>query len=316
MKLTVGYHHLYHDWYVGEFYIKFTEFLKTIPGLQIEYKHLNEFAQYYNCKTDYNNGLPSVFSPYNLIIQNESNGKTFIHSWHDYAPAILVNGSGIENFDAVKFSCVSRLDQNFIDSYNGTAKIQPSVYILENTSEFDFIEKNRNNEKINSKIYMNALCHGPRERYIDVLNKSEKFNLKKKDKGGHLVKNKYYEEFSSYKYALNLDGVAKICYRDLESFGLGCLLFREKLNVLTYEQLEVDKHYIELIDDDIKSKINDDSQIPYVIDKVENKINDVVNSGLGEHIVNESRNWYERNCLPENQVKIIHSFLEDFEIFK
>ncbi len=82
------------------------------------------------------------------------------------------------------------------------------------------------------------------------------FNLKKKDKGGHLVKEKYYEEFSTYKYAMNLDGVAKICYRDLEAFGLGSLLFREKLNVLTHEPIESDKHYIELFDEDIKSTID------------------------------------------------------------
>jgi hypothetical protein len=155
-----------------------------------------------------------------------------------------------------------------------------------------------------------------RERYIDVLNNSQMFNLKKKDKGGHLTKERYFEEFSTHKYAMNLDGVAKICYRDLEAFGLGCLLFREKLNVMTYEPIEVNKHYIELIDDDIKSKINDDSQIPYIIEKVETKINDVITSGESEYIVNQARGWYERNCLPENQIKIMTSFLEDFEIFK
>lgn len=316
MTLTVSYHHLYHDWFVGEFYIQFCEFLKTIPGLEINYVILSELAEKYNCKTDYNNGLPSVFSPYNLIITNEENGKTFIHSWHDYAPAILVNGSGIENFDVIKFACVSRLDQGIIDGYQGRAIIQPSIYILEGTSELDLIEINRFNEKIYDKVYMNALCHGVRERYIDVLNNSGMFNLKKKDKGGHLNKQNYYEEFSQYKYALNLDGVAKICYRDIEAFGLGSLLFREKLNVMTYEPIEVDKHYVELIDDDIKSKINDDSQIPYILEKIESKIQDVISNGQHEYIINEARGWYERNCLRDNQIKIMYSFLEDLEIFK
>lgn len=316
MNLTVSYNHLYHNWYVGEFYIKFTEFLKNISGVNVTYVHLPELAKKYNCNSDYNNGFPSVFSPYNIIIINNDTGKTFIHSWHDYAPAILINGSGIENFDVVMFSCVSRLDQSVIDEYKGKIIIQPSVYFLENTNDFDFIEKNKINPKTIDKVYINALCHGVRERYIDVFNISEKFNLKKKDKGDFLTKEQYYHEMSQHKFGLNLDGVAKICYRDLESFGLGQLLLREKLDVLTYEPLEIGKHYVELIDDDIKLKINNDLEIPYIIEKIESKINEVVSSGQYDFIVNESRNWYERNCLPENQINIIYSFLKELELLK
>lgn len=316
MKLKAVYHHLYHDWYVGEFYIKFVEYLKTHYGVDIEYKNSGEFANELGIKSDYNNGVPSFLSPYNLLLINEENNKTFVHSWHDYAPAILVNGSGIENFDVVKFSCVSRLDQSILDWYQGTAKIQPSVYLMESTSDYGFVEKFKSNEKIFDKVYFNALCHGIRERYIDVLNNSERFTVKKKDKGGWLPKEKYFEEMSQFKFGLNLDGVAKICYRDLELFGLGILLIREKLNVMTYEPIESGKHYAELIDDDIKSKISDDTQIPYIIEKLESGINELVSSGQYEYIINEARDWYDRNCLPENQIKIISSFLEDFEIFK
>jgi hypothetical protein len=316
MKLIASYNLLYTDWYVGEFYLKFLEHLKNTYDVEIEYIHLNELAKKYNVSTDYSNGLPSFFSPYNFLLINESNNKTFVHSWHDYAPAILSNGSGIENFDVVKFSCVSRLDQGIIDSYNGTAKIQPSVYILESLSDFDLVEKYRSSKKVFDKVYFNALCHGIREKFIDVLSKSEKFNVKKKDKGGWLPKEKYYEEMSNHKFGLNLDGVAKICYRDLESFGLGTLLIREYLDVLTYEPLESGKHYVQLIDDDIKSKISDDSQTPYIIEKLETGINEIVTSGQYEYIINEARGWYDRNCLPENQIKIMTSFLEDFEIFK
>lgn len=316
MKLTAVYHHLYHDWYVGEFYIKFVEHLKEAHGIEIEYRNSSDFANKLGIKSDYNNGVPSFLSPYNLILINEENNKTFIHSWHDYAPAILVNGSGIENFDVVKFSCVSRLDQSILDWYQGTAKIQPSVYLMESTSDYGFVERFKTNEKIFDKVYFNALCYGIRERYIDVLNNSERFTVKKKDKGGWLPKEKYFEEMSQYKFGLNLDGVAKICYRDLELFGLGILLIREKLNVMTYEPIESGKHYLELIDDDIRSKISDDSNIPYIIEKLESGINEVVTSGQYEYIINEARAWYDRNCLPENQIKIISSFLEGFEIFK
>ncbi len=316
MKLTVSYHHLYSDWYVGEFYIMFFNFLKTIKGLDVEYVHMSELAKKYNCNSDYNNGFPSVFSPYNLIIQNKETGKTFIHSWHDYAPAILMNGSGIEHFDVVKFSCVSRLEQSMIDEQKGKIIVQPSTYLLESLSDYKYVETNKNNIKIHDKVYMNALCHGVREQYIDALSNSNYFELKKKDKGGWLSKELYYKEFSTYKYALNLDGVAKICYRDLESFGLGSLLFREHLDVLTYEPIEINKHYINLIDNDIKSKIGDPSNLDYIIEKVESKIVETVESGLSEHIINESFGWYERNCLPENQIKLIYSFLDELELFK
>ena len=311
MKLKFYINHLYVDWYVGEFYHKFFNFLKNQKFIDVEMESSINLAQSFNCNTDYNNGFPSVFSPYNLLILNEKTNKFFIHSWHDYAPAIMVNGSGIENLDVDTFSCVSRLDQNIIDTHSSKFKVQPSFYLLENTSEFDLIEKYRHLEKTIDKVYMNALCYGVRERYMDVLNQNNFFELKKKDKGGFLPKEKYYEEFAKYKYAFNLDGVAKICYRDLEAFGLGSLLFREKLNVLTYEPLEIDKHYVELIDDDIKSKINDGNNVDYILQKVESKIQEVINTKQNEYIVNEARGWFERNCLPESQINILFSFLEN-----
>jgi len=316
MKFTVSYNILCADWYVGEFYNKFFNYLKDVKGLDVEYLSLDKLASIHGSRTDNNKGFPSVFSPYSLIIQNKNNGKTFIHSWHDYAPAIMEHGSGIEHLDVVKFSCVSRLDQEMMNKFEKKFKIQPSIYMLENTSDTALIEKNKRNDKIYDKVYMNALCHSTRERIIDVLNKSEMFNLKKKDKGDFLNKENYYEEFSKHKFSLSLDGAAKICYRDLESFGLGCLLFREKLNLITYDSIIPDKHYVELIDDDIKSKIHSPDQIKYIIEKVENKINEVVTSGLDKFIINESMSWYERNCTPENQLEIIYSFLEDLEIFK
>ena len=39
------------------------------------------------------------------------------------------------------------------------------------------IEKNKTNEKIFDKVYFNALCHGLREKFVDVLKVSEKYLL-------------------------------------------------------------------------------------------------------------------------------------------
>jgi len=289
--------------------------LKKDLGVTFTYKNSKELANKYNCGFDYNNGLPSIFSPYNLLIINEENNKMFVHSWHDYAPSILEKGSGIELFNVIKFSCVSRLNQDVINKHK-EIKIQPSVYLLENLSEYKLIEKYGQEQNKMHKVYMNALCYGLRERYIDVLNNSDFFKLKKKNIGDYMTKEKYYEEFSKYKFALSLDGAAKICYRDLEAFGLGSLLLREKLDVMTYEPIIEGKHYLEFIDDDIKSKINSDTEITYIINKLEKRITDLINKPKTEQIIDESRQWFERNCLPENQIKIIYSFLENYQIFK
>ena len=152
MNLLVSYDLFYHNWYVGEFYKRFTEKLTSIEGINVEVESPNVLASKHNLKTDYNNGLPSVFSPYNLIIQNKDNNKTFIHSWNDFAPAILDKGSGIEIFDVVKFACVSRLDQSYVDNARDGIIVQPSVYLLENWDEHSFIEENRHNPKTNNNV--------------------------------------------------------------------------------------------------------------------------------------------------------------------
>jgi len=314
MNLTVSYNPFGVDWFVGQFYSKFTEFLNKIPNVNINYIHLNDFAEKYDCDVNYMNGFPSVFNVYNLIIMNNDNNKTFIHSWHDYAPAILEIGSGIEKFDVVKFACSSRLTQSIIDIHKNII-IQPSTYILENISDLDLIEKYKNSNKLYDKIYMNAKWYGAREYYYNILSSSDRFVLKRKDFGDYLDKEEYFKEFSQYKFALNLDGAAKICYRDLEAFGLGILSIREHLDMLTYEQLISNKHYLEIIDDDIKSKIHNISEKNYILEKIETKLNEALTSGQYEYIINEAFGWYERNCLLENQIKIMYSFLNDFEIF-
>ena len=246
MKLIVSFNHLYHDWYVGEFYSSFFNFLKTANvGIDFEYISLPELATRHNTATDYSNGVPSVFNPTNLIIFNPENNKAFIHSWHDYAPAILSEGSGINNFDVIKFACVSRLTKHEYDSIKQRGiNIQPSFYLLENWSELKIVEHYFSRPKLIDKIYFNGLGYGVRQRYVNLLNKSNFFSMKLKDQGGYLPKDKYYEELSRHKYGFSLDGAAKICYRDLECFGMGILLFREELDIVFFDPIIEGKHYI------------------------------------------------------------------------
>jgi len=317
MDLTISYTNLYHNWYVGEFYTAFHEKLKNLEGINLEYTNIRDLASYYNTQSDYSNGFPSIFSPYNLIITNRINGKTFVHSWHDYAPAMLCNGSGIELFDVVKFACVSRLEESFIQNNNTNIFIQPSIYLLENWNEHVLIENHRHSEKTIDKIFFNGLCYGVREQYMKLLNTSKSFDFKRKDGPDYKNKEDYYLQMSSYKYGLSLDGAAKICYRDIEYFGMGILSFRERLNILTYDPILPDVNYIELIDDDIKSKIYDPNQTEYIINKLENSLFEIFSDKERiNYILNNSRSWYEKNCLPESQMKIMFSFLEDLTIFE
>ena len=316
MKLKISYDQLSQNWYAGTFYSKFFEKLKDNPEIEVEYVHSNELARQYNLRADYNNSLPSVFSPYNLLIINESNNKTFIHSWHDYAPAIMTEGSGIENFDVNKFVCTSRLTQHEYDSKSQNYNVQPGFYMLENWDDSDHIERNKNNFKEHNKAYFNGLNYGLRQQYVKILSDSDYFNIKIKDNGGFVPKPTYFDELSKHRFGFNLDGVGMICYRDLECLGLNVLLLREKLNVLMYEPLIEGKHYVEIIDDDIRSRVHNEGDKSYILEKIENKIQDILSTDQVNHILNEGRQWYNRNCNKNNQLEIMFSYLENFEIFK
>lgn len=316
MNLIVAYDLLYHNWYVGEFYQKFTEKLKEIDNINIKKVSIREMCTDYGLKHDYNNGLPSIFSPYNLIIINEDNGKTFIHSWHDYAPAMMENGSGIENFDVVKFSCVSRLDNQTIEKYKNKYNIQPSFYILENWKDHSLIEENRLVEKTKNKIYFNGLCHGIREKFRNVLIQSSFFDFKNKNSDDYRTKEEYYKELSEHKYGLNLDGAAGICYRDLEYFGMGTLLLRDELNITCSDPIIEGVHYLKIIDNEIKNLIHNSDNHQEVLSRIEKNVLNALMSNDISQIIKNSREWFERNCLPENQINLMMSYLENFKIFE
>jgi len=318
MKLLVCYSLPYNDWYVGEFYRSFFNFLKN-KGHDVEHVTIEDLCKRFNGNLNYTNNIPSVFNIFNLLLINEKNNKTFIHSWSDYAPVILDLNyeSGIKNFDVVKFSCVSGLTQENFDRFNKNFKIQPSFYQLENFSDHIHIEKYKNNQKHIKKIFFNGLNYGKRQYILEKLKKSDLFNIKIKNiSSDWQQKNDYYDTLSNHKYALGLDGAALICYRDLEAFGMGNLLFREKIQNLFYEPLIENVHYFNIFDDYLYSVIynNDDLFINHINEKVnnilslsENNINDVINNARG---------WFERNCLVESQQKLMYSFLDELAIFE
>jgi hypothetical protein len=312
-KLIVSFNRYQSNWYIGELYYLFFNFLKTLPNISIEYKDIKDLSLEYPKS---NNKYIDIFSIYNLIIINKDTKKTFIHSLSDYAPTMMEDVSGILNFNVAGFACTSNLSKDLYEKYSKKYKIFPSFYILENYSDLNLIEINRNKQiqKINS-CYFNGLCYGHRTKYRDLLSENDTFIFKdKSNTSDYRSKEKYYEELNNYKFGLSLDGAAKICYRDLEYFGLGVLCLREPLQIMTRSPLLPNVHYLEFIDNDIKSILYDVDKSKTISKKLEIKLGEIIKSDYSDILIN-SRKWYEDNCLPENQIKILYTFLLECGIF-
>ena len=316
MKLIVSYHHIGPNWYVGVFYETFFRALKTIPHLEVEYISMEDFAKKYGYDIKgYAGAYPSIFNIYNLFVHNPQNNKTFIHSWNDYAPVMMNDNSGIKNFDVVAFSCVSSLTKENYNQFSHQYNIIPSFYILEDWNEHFLIETFRRQPKVNDKLFFNGACYGLRQFFRDTLQNTKYFEFKEKHYN-YKDKQNYYREISQYKHGFNLDGAAKICYRDIEYFGMGITLFRDELNIMTHEPIVPNVHYFVIVDDEIKSLITNVNTSKIALEKIEHNIENVFKNYDIDYVVKNAREWYERNALPHNQLNTLMSFMKDFKIFE
>jgi hypothetical protein len=312
-KLIIDYEFGYHNWYVSEFYKFFHKRLSETTNINLEYMSLNELAQKFGKNID--NHSNSIFNWFNLVLYNEKTEKFFIHSWYDYAPEVLKYA--VENdFNVVKFSCVSNLSEKIIDYFKDTTIVQPSVYYVENWRDIEFILTTPEKSIRDKRAYFNGLNHGIRENILGALSQNEFFNLRTKVNPEHFrQKNDYYEEVSRHKFGLSLNGAANICYRDLELFGLGVLNLRQPLKSLTHEPLIKDVHYVEFIEDSLVQRILQREDVTNTINEKVEQILDFCDTQEYNEMILQSKNWFGRNCLPENQFNTIVSFLDDFNIF-
>jgi hypothetical protein len=306
-KLIVSFDKYQSDWYVGELYYSFFNFLKTLPNISVEYKDIKDLSSEY---PQSDKKYIDIFSIYNLIIINKDTKKTFIHSLSDYAPTMMDDVSGILNFDVAGFACTSNLSKDLYEKYSEKYKIFPSFYILENYSDLNLIELNRNKSiQKNNSCYFNGLCYGDRAKYRDLLSENNTFIFRdKSNTSDYRSKEKYYEELNNYKFGLSLNGAAKICYRDLEYFGLGVLCLREPLQIMTRSPLLPNVHYLEFIGGDMKTILYDIDKSKTISKKLETKLEEIIKSDYSDILIN-ARKWYEENCLPENQIKLLYTFL-------
>jgi hypothetical protein len=312
-KLIISYEQGYNNWYVSEFYKYFHNKLSEITNIQFEYISLQDLSKKFG--KEYTNQSGGIFNWYNLVIYNQTTDKFFVHSWYDYAPEIL-KYSVNNDFNVVKFSCVSNLTDSIIEEYKDKIIVQPSVYYVENWKDIEYILSTESSSFKDDKAYFNGLNHGVRENVLNSLSNNSFFNIRTKGNPEHFRQKKdYYDEVSKHKFGLSLNGAANICYRDLELFGLGVINLRQPLNSKTYEPLIKDIHYVEFINEDLVNKILIKENIDSIInDKVE-EILEFSKTTQYNDMIQESKKWFINNCLPKNQFKTIVSFLDDFNIF-
>jgi hypothetical protein len=312
-KLIISYEQGYHNWYVSEFYKYFHKKLSEITNIQFEYVSLRDLSNKFG--KEYTNQTGSIFNWFNLVIYNQITDKFFVHSWYDYAPEILKYSIN-NNFNVVKFSCVSNLTDSIIEEYKDKIIVQPSVYYVENWKDIEYILSTENSSLKDNRAYFNGLNHGIRENILNSLSNNSFFNIRTKGNPEHFRQKKdYYDEVSKHKFGLSLNGAANICYRDLELFGLGVLNLRQPLNSKTYEPIVKDVHYVEFINDDLVNKILDKENIDSIINDKVGELLEFSTTKQYDDMIDESKKWFIKNCLPENQFKTIVSFFDDFNIF-
>jgi hypothetical protein len=299
---------------VSEFYKYFhKQIAEQNRNITFEYMSLGELAK--KLGKEFTNQTGNIFNWFNLVIYNEVTGKFFVHSWYDYAPEIL-DYSLSNGFNLVKFSCVSNLTDSIIDRYKDTTIVEPSVYYLENWSDIHNLKLNEGNTIKKDSAYFNGMNHGIRENVLNALSVNPFFNIRTKNNPEHFrQKEDYYQELSNYKFGLSLNGAANICYRDLELFGLGVLNLRQPLRSKTYDPLIEGVHYKEYITNDLVDRILKKDDVSSIIDNTVNEIIEFSTTKEYDEMISISKKWFEDNCLPENQFKIISSFLDDFNIF-
>lgn len=313
MSIIVSYNLYQQNWYVGELYHRFFHSLLS-DKIDVHYIEIQDLCKKYNETFNYHYDYPSLFSIYSLIVLNTDTEQGFVCNLSDYAPLILEHKSAIDKLNIKYFAMCSNLTNEHIDKYK-QYKIIPSFYILENWSDYNLINRfyNLQLSKIN-KCYFNGLSYGYRSNYIKQLRSNLFFDFKDKTQSSDFrSKEEYYQELSQSKYGLSLNGAAKICYRDLELFGLGTLNLREPLDILTHNQIQKDIHYKVILDEFIRNNIYYPEKTNEVIEKILFNINQV-SSNEYDFIVNNARQWFIENVSPDRQISFLKQCLVENNI--
>lgn len=305
MSIIIAYERYQHNWYVGELHHAFATHMSSKYN-DIQLMSMSDMASKHNEAMDTrSNALASIFNIYNLIVYNTETNCSFLHCLADYAPVMLEHKSAIEKLNIKAFAFCPHYTQEVIDRYkNLNIQLIPSFYILENWNDHAFISQYANEVKTN-KCYFNGLCYGHRELYVNHLQHNPFFVMKnKRNISDYKPKEDYYKELSQYKYGLSINGVAQICYRDIEYFGMGVLCIREPMTLMTKDNLREDFHYKTILDSYVTSNIyyqeKQKELANYIIDKINS-----ISKEEELFILHNARTWYQNNALPHKQVEFL-----------
>ena len=307
MSIIISYDPYQTNWYVGELYTAFaSKFINKYGG---SFVHIKDLANQNNEPfTQTNNGCPSIFNIYNLIVYNTEKNIGFLHSLSDYAPAMMDHTEAINKLNIKAFSFSSNFSPHILNKYkNLNIKMIPSFYILENWNDHTHIKTFCDKRPKLKQCYFNGLCYGHRQIYFNYLSNNDFFVFKNKNNRDHFKqKEQYFEELSSYKYGLSINGAAQICYRDLEYFGMNILCLREPMDIFTKDQLTENTHYKIVLDDYIRENLYNEEKKTTVVEKILHNIS-LISEEEEKFILHNANQWFINNVYPENQI----SFLEE-----
>lgn len=301
------------DWYVSKFYeylhLKLEQIFK-ITFTYIPIQELNELHKDSRISSCLNSN--NFFNWFNLIIYNPKTDQYFLHSSHDFTFEALQDGLE-RGYDIVKFSCVPDTEHNLYTKYKELTV--PSVYRLENWSDYETIlNQPKCKHQINQAFFI-GLIHNDRARLMPELSKTNLLNVVDKYSTQPKCKEDYFKTLSIYKYNLSFNGVAGLCYRDLEIFGLGNFNLRAPYTCLTYNNIQKDVHYIELFDKELISNIMDPSIDTFT--QMQTRIEEVMdfcNTKQGQEILDQASLWFKENVNPDKQVAIMCKIIEESNI--
>ena len=302
-----------HDWYVGEIYQYIAnKFIEKYQNIHFVIIDSYQYQKKYNL-SDYGQHFPSVLNQYNFVLHNTDNNKAFINSLNDHAPFCFYPGGGADSFDIQSCAFCSNYTDAAIEpilKYNPT----PSFYILENWSDLERVKRYRDKIRSKNKAYFLGLIHGRRSDFLNLFSGSNLFDFY--DKSNPLFfknKEEYFAELSEYSMSFSVDGVAKICHRDIESLAIGNLLVREYLEIQTHNLLIPNQHYLEIITKEEKSTF---FTKPDAIELLEDRLRTAMNHHSSKDIIEEGILWYDQNCTPDKQFAIIDSISHNLEILR
>jgi hypothetical protein len=316
MKFEVSYVTIGKNWYVGRIYDEFFKKLSNNQNHEFVYVNNKELAERYGFyDSNYVQGSPSLFNHFNLIIRNIENNKTFVHSLNDYAPSVLIQSENLQIFDIVKFACSSNLTEDMYKRLSSICTIQPTFGILEDWDDNQLIDQLKNNEKTSNKIIFNGACYAERGMYKNYLKGAENFDFRSKHEFPQ-TKMEYFDDLSHSKFGLSLNGAAIWSYRDFEYFGMGLINLRSKMNVKFHEPLIDGFHYLNVLDEEVKECLYSCDDRNIFLDLLNQKIKNKTENTDLELMRKNANEWFQRNCLPDAQLNLLESYLENFEIFK